>query len=65
MLIPNLLTALTLVPMLGKMRGFMMLFAPDYSWIARIWGSFAGVWTFPRTGLILKILSGRPSTEAS
>ena len=55
-LIPNLLTALTLIPMLGKMRGFMILFAPDFSWIALICGSFAGIWTFLRTGLILHAL---------
>jgi CubicO group peptidase (beta-lactamase class C family) len=53
-LIPNLLTALTLLPMLGKMRGFLKLFAPDYSWIALICGSFAGIWSFLRSGLILQ-----------
>jgi CubicO group peptidase (beta-lactamase class C family) len=55
-LIPNLLAALTLVPMLGKMRGFLMLFMPDFSWVAQICGSFAGIWTFLRTGLILRAL---------
>lgn len=59
-LIPNLLAALTLVPMLGKMRGFLTLFMPDFSWIAQICGSFAGIWTFLRTGLILRAL-GSPS----
>jgi CubicO group peptidase (beta-lactamase class C family) len=55
-LIPNLLTALTLVPMLGKMRGFLRLFMPDFFWIALICGTFAGVWTFLQTGLILRTL---------
>jgi CubicO group peptidase (beta-lactamase class C family) len=55
-LIPNLLVALTLIPMLGKMRGYLMLFNPDFSWIALICGSFAGIWTFLRTGLILQTL---------
>ena len=55
-LIPNLLVACTLVPMLGKMRGFLMLFMPDFSWIALICGSFAGIWTFLHTGLILRAL---------
>ncbi len=55
-LIPNLLVALTLIPMLSKMRSFLMLFMPDYSWIAMVCGSFAVVWSFLRTGLILKTL---------
>ena len=55
-LIPNLLVALTLIPMLSRMRGFLMLFMPDISWIAMICGSFAVVWSFLRTGLILRTL---------
>jgi CubicO group peptidase (beta-lactamase class C family) len=55
-LIPNLLVALTLLPMLGKMRGYLMLFNPDFSWVALICGSFAAIWTFLRTGLILQTL---------
>ncbi len=58
-LIPNLLTALTLIPMLGKMRGFMKLFARDYSWIALICGSFAGIWSILRTGMILRTIKQR------
>lgn len=53
-LIPNLLTAMTLIPMLGKLRGFLKLFAPDYSWTAIFCGSFAVAWSFLRTGLILR-----------
>ena len=52
-LIPNALIALTLIPMLGKMRGFLRCFAPDFSWIARLSGSFAAIWMVLRTGLLL------------
>lgn len=55
-LIPNLLVALTLLPLLSATRGFWMLFMPDYAWIALICGSFAGIWAFLRTGLVLKAL---------
>jgi len=55
-LVPNLLAALMLVPMLSKLRGFMKLFAPDYSWIAMVCGSFALVWSLLRTGLVLRAL---------
>jgi hypothetical protein len=55
-LIPNLLVALTLIPMLDKTRGYLMLYMPDYSWIAMICGSFALVWGFLRTGLVLRAL---------
>jgi CubicO group peptidase (beta-lactamase class C family) len=55
-LIPNLLVALTLLPMLGKMRGYLMLFNPDVSWVAMICGSFAMIWSFLRTGLVLRAL---------
>jgi hypothetical protein len=50
-----------LVPMLGKMRGWMLLFMPDFSWIARVCGGFAAIWTFLRAGLILQTLR-RPRT---
>jgi len=62
-LIPNLSVALTLIPMLGKMRGFVMLFMPDYSWVARICGSFSLVWSFLRTGLILRALRKSPASN--
>jgi len=54
--IPNLLVALTLIPMLGKTRGYLMLYMPDYSRIALVCGSFAGTWAFLRTGLVLRAL---------
>ena len=59
-LIPNLLMTLTLIPVLGAMRGFWMLFAADFSWVARICGTFAGIWTILRTGLILRVVE-KPS----
>jgi hypothetical protein len=55
-LIPNLLSALTLVPMVGNMRGFLRLFMPDFCWIAWVCGSFGLVWSFLRTALVLKTL---------
>jgi len=57
-LIPHFSIALTLIPMLRKMRGFIQLFMPDFSWIAIICGSISLVWSFWRTGLILRALRG-------
>lgn len=59
-LIPNFSAALSLIPMLGNMRGFLRLYVPDFSWIALICGGFAGIWAFLRTSLILWTLR-RPS----
>lgn len=59
-LVPNLLVALTLIPVLGPLRGFWGLFMPDFSWIARICGIFAGIWAFLRTGLMLRALRRSP-----
>jgi len=64
-LIPHLLVTLTLIPILGKLRGFLMLFMPDFSWIARICGGFAGIWIFLRTGLILRTLRKPSSPQPS
>jgi hypothetical protein len=55
-LIPNLLVSLLLIPVLGKSRAFLKLFAPDFSWISLICGGFAGVWSLLRTGLTLHFL---------
>jgi hypothetical protein len=52
-LIPSLLVALSLLPVLGKTRGYLRLYTPDFTWIARVCGSFALLWNFSRTGLIL------------
>jgi len=48
------LVASALVPLAGRMSGFLRLFMPDFWWIALICGSFALVWMFVRTGLILR-----------
>jgi hypothetical protein len=63
-LIPNLLLTLTLIPILSKLGGFLMLFAPDFSWIAWISGGFAGIWIFLRSGLIFRAL-GKPAPPQS
>jgi CubicO group peptidase (beta-lactamase class C family) len=55
-LIPNLLVALTLKPLLSKRRGYLKLYMPDYSWIAMVCGSFALAWGVLRTGLVLRAL---------
>jgi CubicO group peptidase (beta-lactamase class C family) len=53
-LLPNLLVAATLYPAVSKMRGWLNLFMADFSWIARLSGSFAAIWTFLRTMLVLR-----------
>jgi hypothetical protein len=53
----NLLLAMVPVLTLAHRRaGFLFLFAPDFSWIAVISGSFAAIWMFVRTWLTLRIL---------
>jgi CubicO group peptidase (beta-lactamase class C family) len=63
-LIPNLSIALALIPMLSRMRGFINLFMPDFSWIAMIFGSISLVWSFLRTGLVLRALRGSSSSQS-
>lgn len=63
-LVPNLLVASSLIPMLGKMRGWLSLFMPDFSWIAMICGSLSLVWSFLRTGLILRAMQGSSSSRS-
>ncbi|MGZ3621572.1 MAG: serine hydrolase domain-containing protein [Ktedonobacteraceae bacterium] len=56
-MIPNLTVAATPIALVASpRRGFLLLFAPDISWMARICGSFAAIWIFLRTGLILRTL---------
>ncbi len=56
-LIPNLsLAAIPVFLLVSGVLRFMLLFMPDFSWIALICGGFAGIWTFLRTGLILRSL---------
>ena len=53
-LVPNLFLLMIPVYLLAsKMLGFVLLFAPDFAWIALICGGFAGIWAFLRTGLII------------
>jgi hypothetical protein len=62
-LITNLsLAALPVSILASKMRGFILLFLPDFSWTALICGGFACVWAFLRTGLILRTM--RPRTPS-
>jgi len=65
-LITNLSAALTLLPLLGKRRGYLMLYMPDYSWTAILCGGFSLVWSILRTGLVLRVMRkaapGPPST---
>jgi hypothetical protein len=57
-LIPDLLLALNLIPMLGKRRGYLMLYKPDSSWIVLVCGSLALAWSSMRTRLVLGTKSG-------
>jgi CubicO group peptidase (beta-lactamase class C family) len=64
-LIPNL--SLVAIPVFLLVRGmlrFMLLFMPDFSWIALVCGSFSLVWSFLRTGLIFWTLRKPPSSKS-
>jgi hypothetical protein len=50
----NLLLTGLLIPLLGPMRGFWRLFAPDYFWLALGSGGFAGFWTVLRPILLIR-----------
>ena len=64
-MIPNLTVAATPIALAASpLHGFLLLFAPDISWLARICGSFAGVWIFVRTGLILRTLRNGQSSQS-
>ncbi len=64
-MIPNLLVAGTPIALVASpFRGFLFLFAPDVSWMARICGSVAGIWIFLRTGLILRTLRKDQSSHS-
>jgi CubicO group peptidase (beta-lactamase class C family) len=53
-MISNLTVAATQIALVASpLKGFLLLYAPDISWLARICGSFAGIWICLRTGLIL------------
>jgi CubicO group peptidase (beta-lactamase class C family) len=55
-LITNLSAVLTLLPLMGKRRRYLMLYMPDYSWTAILCGGVALVWSILRTGLVLRTL---------
>jgi hypothetical protein len=58
-LIPDLSLALTLLPMMGRRRGYLKLYMPDYSWISVVCGTSSLLWGFLRTGLVLWTLRKR------
>jgi len=60
-LIPNLLLACTLKPVLGRTRRYLKLYMPDSYWVAMICGGSALAWTVLRTGLVLATLRRRRS----
>ena len=59
----NLIVALNLAAVLGKRRGYLRLFLPDYYWTALVCGSFAAVWGCLRSGLVLWTLRVPPGSE--
>ena len=59
-LIPNLMVALNLIPMLDTRRDYRLLYKPDSSWLVLVCGSIALVWSFLRTGLLLQALRKSP-----
>lgn len=64
-LIPHVLAGLTVIPMLGKIRGFIKLFAPDFAFTARVFGGLALLWIPLRALLFrqawLSPRSGKPT----
>ena len=64
-MLPNLMVAATPIALVASpLRGFLLLYAPDFSWLARICGSFAGIWICLRTGLILWTLRKNRSSPS-
>jgi hypothetical protein len=53
-LLTNLLLAAALIPVLGKRRGYLRLFLPDFTWTARLCGAFALLWGLVRTGAMVR-----------
>jgi hypothetical protein len=58
-ILPPLLPNVTLVAILaflwsGGLLRYLHLYMPDLSWIVRLSGAFAGLWTVLRTALILR-----------
>lgn len=55
-LLPNFLAVVTLLPLLSKRRGYLMLYMPDYSWLALLGGSLAFVWSLWSGRQLFRIL---------
>lgn len=69
-LLLNLPAALTLLPLLGKRRGYLRLYMPDYAWLALVCGSFALAWSGLRALLLLgargrAVISRRSTQETT
>jgi hypothetical protein len=62
-LLQNLLIALSLIPMLGETRGYLLLYMPDFAWVAMLCGSFSLLWSFVRTWLVLGAFGDVTSTR--
>jgi CubicO group peptidase (beta-lactamase class C family) len=60
-LLPDILAALALLPVLGKRRGYAMLYMPDMAWTAMLCGSLAVAWSILRIGLFLRASKGAPA----
>jgi CubicO group peptidase (beta-lactamase class C family) len=63
-LIPNLMVARTLLSMLGKRRGYLKLYMPDYCLVATACGSLALVWSFLRSWLVVRALRKTPASPS-
>ena len=59
------MAALTLLPVLGRRRGYLRLYMPGYWWIAGVCGTFSLVLSLLRAGLVLGNLELRhlPNTS--
>jgi CubicO group peptidase (beta-lactamase class C family) len=57
------LVAIGLTLLSSGLRRFMLLYMPDLSWLALISGGFALVWSFLRTGLILRTVQSPSSPQ--
>ena len=58
-----LLPALALKPLLGRRRGYLRLYMPDYFWSAILCGGLAAVWGLLRSGLTLRACCRRHDHE--
>jgi hypothetical protein len=54
-LLPNLGALLAMKPLLGKRRGYLRLYMPDYAWLAQAAGGAAALWSVLGTWLLLRV----------